>query len=852
MKISSDGKEVFRRDSAEARVWFLVVALVAFAACGALVASHLPRPLHERNALLWPFIGLAIAIVNRYPIGLHFNRQSTTLEFSGVPILIGMALVSPQWLMVAVVTAVLATHVLRKNQPVQITFNVATHVLGLVAALVVLDGSLAGASPVSPRGWLSIGAAMLTFEVVTNLLVVAVVTLNSGYPGFSFVRNLGLQLGLLLPIDCALAIVAIEAYWTQPWALLVLAGPGFGLVMWYRSSDRLRSRFGDLQSLYGFSRSLAEANERADILSVALREMQSILHCRHTELCVPQKNGAVRYSLDGQGAIMRQVVGLAGLETDVMNTSQATFLRRGSQSGYMNKRGFGDLMAVPVSVGSERAAVLIAADRDGDHKYTFEKADLDLLWALAAHLGTALTSCAHLDRLRKEVAAREHQAYHDSLTGLANRSLFTQVVSAALKQRKGSRLVAIMLMDLNGFKEINDTLGHHTGDIVLKTIGQRVNDAVGPSRLAARLGGDEFAFVIASAQDVDEVNETANDLLAAVSEPISVDGMVLSLRASIGVSLAPFHGADVSSLLKRADIAMYTAKGSSRHITIYDPKIDHNSTRRLVLASDLQRAVIEGGLELWYQPIADIRSNRIKGFEALIRWRHPELGLVSPDEFIPVAEQTGLIEPLTWWVLRTAMEELRYWRDGGHEFTMAVNVSARSLLDTGIVDRLTGLMADVEVAPSHMTLEITESSMMLDFDRSERILRRLSELGLRIAIDDFGTGYSSLSRLKVLPVDVVKIDRSFIKNLCTDKGDQAIVRSTIELARIMGHDVVAEGVEDIETWNRLEELGCSLAQGYYFAKPMTSDDCRNFVHERQTPTAGAVVRKLVPRVARGA
>jgi diguanylate cyclase (GGDEF)-like protein len=845
------GERQERRAKAPARLWLAVAAVAALGGGLAVAVTDRGPPPWEQRAWAWPIVGVALVLVRLWPVGLHFRRQSQTLELSGVPILVGLVMLPPGPLLLAAATAILVTVLLRKAPPIRVAFNVSNQVVGTALALLAFRAVLQGASPAHPRGWLALTAAMVAYELVTGGLVVWMVTLSNGVPRPEFFHGLATQLAILLPLDCALAIISVEAYWSEPWALVVLAGPGLALVVWYRSADRLRSRFDDLQSLYAFGRSLSEVNERLDVLRVALHEMRGVLHCRHAELCIPQPSGAVRYSLDGEGAVVRGAGSAAPSELDVTTSGEDLFLRRGTGSAYLAERGFADAIAVPVTIGAERSGVLIAAEREGTDSYTFDKADLDLLRALATHVGTALTSSSHLDRLRKEVAAREHQAYHDSLTGLANRTLFTQVVSSALKRRKGSRLVALLLMDLNGFKEVNDTLGHHAGDAVLKVIGQRVNEAVGASRLAARLGGDEFAFVIPSVVDREEVAATADELLRVVSEPVTVDGMVLSLRASIGVSLAPFHGSDVSSLLKRADIAMYAAKASSRHVTVYDPKIDRNSTRRLVLTSDLQRAVIEEKLELWYQPIAEVRTGRVAGFEALLRWPHPELGMVSPDEFIPVAEQTGLIEPLTWWVLRTAMEEQRSWRDAGYEMPMAVNVSARSLLDTAIVDRLNSLLVDTDVIASNITLEITESSMMLDFERSERILRRLSDIGVRIAIDDFGTGYSSLSRVKVLPVDVVKIDRSFVKNLCTDRGDEAIVRSTIELARIMGHGVVAEGVEDLETWNRLAQLGCTHAQGYYYAKPMTAQDLRSWVRERQGPSA-APVHRLVPRTARGA
>ncbi|MGH9056440.1 MAG: putative bifunctional diguanylate cyclase/phosphodiesterase, partial [Acidimicrobiales bacterium] len=331
--------------------------------------------------------------------------------------------------------------------------------------------------------------------------------------------------------------------------------------------------------------------------------------------------------------------------------------------------------------------------------------------------------------------------------------------------------------------------------------------------------------------------------LEALSHPITIDGLVLGVRASIGVSIAPLDGTDPSTLLKRADVAMYSAKATKRGVVSYNPQIDHHTTRRLVLATELRQAVEAGDLEVWYQPIAELESGHVHAFEALLRWRHPDLGPVSPDEFIPVAEQTGLIEPLTWWVLGESLRELRAWQAEGYQMGVSVNVSTRSLLDSEVVDRLRRTLDQNGVAPSSLTLELTESSIMVEPDRAEQILRRLADLDVRIAIDDFGTGYSSLSRLKRLPVQTVKIDRSFVRAMCTDEGDDAIVRTTIELARNMGHTVVAEGIEDPHTWRRLADLGCDQGQGYYLSPALPAVQCLGWLKRRQSPTL-AVVRPI--------
>jgi diguanylate cyclase (GGDEF)-like protein len=830
-----------RRQTAPLRVWGLVLLLGAVAAL--LISDVLstavrgvPAPSH----LAWPWIALTVVAVQRAPVRLHIARQTQSIDLFAVPVLVGAVFTSEPGLVFAAASAALVSGLLRRDPVVRVLFNVANQLAGMALALLVFEAVRSGRSPVSGLGWAALAVAMVTYEVATDGGVLAVVTMASGPPGPGYFRNLGFQLAVVLPLNAALAVVAVTACWVRPWSLLVLAGPGLALAVWYSEAEKLRNRFAGLQSLYGFTIKLTELSERAEVLAVALSETRAIFHCEHVAFWVEQGQGTFRYALDADGHLTRDEAEVPVLERSVISSGEPLLMGRG-QSASGDDAAFREAMAAPVTFAENTSAVLVAADRHGS-AVTFDASDLELFRALAAHLSTALTSCGRLDRLRHEVAAREHEAFHDSLTGLANRSLFTQVVSTALKRRRPAHLVAVMLMDLDGFKEVNDTLGHATGDAILKEIATRVSSAIGPSRLAARLGGDEFAFVVASARTTEEIVGSATAVLDSVYAPMTVDSMVLSMRASIGVAIAPTHGVDPSSLLKRADVAMYAAKASRQGVSVYDPRTDHYSTRRLVLATELQRAIDMEMLEVWYQPIADIADGRIGGFEALLRWNHETLGRVPPDEFIPVAEQAGLMEPLTEWVLGQALGELRRWQDDGYELTMAVNVSARNLFDSELVERLRTRLLEAGVAPQRLTLEITESSMMVDSDRSERILARIARLGIEIAIDDFGTGYSSLSRLKRLPVQKVKVDRSFVKHMCADPGDEAIVRSTIELARNMGHAVVAEGVEDQETWDRLAALGCDQAQGYLMAPAMASPECRAWLADRQRPTLAPVHR----------
>jgi diguanylate cyclase (GGDEF)-like protein len=420
--------------------------------------------------------------------------------------------------------------------------------------------------------------------------------------------------------------------------------------------------------------------------------------------------------------------------------------------------------------------------------------------------------------------AKEHQSIHDALTGLPNRVLFRDRVEQAIQAaRRTGEGCSVMLMDLDHFKEINDTLGHHQGDRLLQEVAARLRSTLRASDTVARLGGDEFGVLLHGVADPARAAGVAETLLERLHEPFAVDATTLQVGGSMGVACHPAHGDDVETLIQRADIAMYAAKESSAGHAVFDASQDHHSPRRLALAAELRGAIERSQLVLAYQPKAELQSGRIVGVEALARWEHPRLGTLNPSEFVPIAEQTGLIIALTASVLDAALERLAAWRALGHDVSVAVNLSARSFLDSGLADEIPALLAARGVPPERLELEITESMLMHDPVRARATLERLAAIGVRLSVDDFGTGYSSLAHLKRLPVDTLKIDKSFVLDMAENGADEAIVRSMIELAHNLGMRVVAEGVESAATWMRLAALGCDLAQGFHLSRPLPAD-----------------------------
>jgi len=440
------------------------------------------------------------------------------------------------------------------------------------------------------------------------------------------------------------------------------------------------------------------------------------------------------------------------------------------------------------------------------------------------------------NHMREGIAAREKKigdlAYSDSLTGLPNRTLFSDRLQQAVNTSKRvQRPLSVLLIDLDRFKYVNDTLGHPVGDLLLKEVAVRLRSALPrKSDTLARLGGDEFGVLLPT-EDANGATKVATRLLEALKEPIVLGGHPVDVGGSIGIVSSPEHGEDAATLVRRVDMAMYMAKQSNSGYAVYHASYDKHSENRLSLMGELRQAVEQSQLTLYYQPKVDLKSSTTRHAEVLVRWQHPQRGFVPPDQFIPFAEQTGYIRAVTRWIVNEALRQCAQWRAEGIAIQLAVNISARDLFDPDLVNVMASMLAAHGASPDWLSLEITESAIMDDPDKALQTVERLHAMGFRLAIDDFGTGYSSLGYLKRLPVDELKIDRSFVKDMATDADDATIVRSTVELAHNMGLKVVAEGVEDQPSYDLLNALGCDYGQGYLMGRPQSAEQFRRWLTE---------------------
>jgi len=414
----------------------------------------------------------------------------------------------------------------------------------------------------------------------------------------------------------------------------------------------------------------------------------------------------------------------------------------------------------------------------------------------------------------------EYRALHDGLTSLPNRSLLYENINhdISIARRDGAQ-VALLMIDLDRFKEVNDTFGHQVGDQLLIEVGNRLSTSLRDVDTVARMGGDEFAVILPEV-DVMQAQHVAKKLFRRSQIPYVINDFKLTAPASIGIAMYPKHGTDAQVLLRRADVAMYVAKQDRIGYSVYDPDYDQYSIKRFAMISDLREALIKNNLELYYQPKMDMKSQQVLGVEALLRWNHPEHGFIPPEQIVELAEHTGTISELTYWVIDRALEQIIAWQEKGINLDVSVNVSAHNLRDEGFVGKISGIIHRHKFPCDQLTLEITENAMMENPTRAIDILKELDEMGVRLAVDDYGTGFSSLSYLSKLPVDELKIDKSFVFDMDTDRNNETIVRSTVELAHNLNMSVVAEGIESELVWNILRSFGCDHGQGYFMSKPL--------------------------------
>jgi len=810
-----------------------LLALVAITAVPVVDESaFLARPV-----LPWWALTCAYLLTESFVLHIQIRREAHTLSLSEIPLVLGLFLASPQDLLIGRLVASAVVFVLvRRSRPIKSAFNVAVGLMEASVAVAIFRAVAPLTGTPGPVTWLGAYAGALTSAALSALAVGAVIALHEG-GGLRVRRQLRAGIGQPAPaIAVTAALVAVTSLSASMDSAALLLVFGLLMLVSYRAYASLAERHLNLERLYRFSQAVSSAPEIDDVMRNVLGEAKQLLRSERASAVFLGPDGSLvaRARLDASDRLTRSEdppsEDDAWVIDQVINTGKPLLLPRNTREPagrrWLASYGMREAVVVPLSGSEVTLGLLVVSDRLGAIR-TFDQDDVLLLETVANHAGVALRNGELIGRLR-------HDALHDALTGLPNRAFLQRGLTASLEEVAAGRLsgAAVMILDLDEFKAVNDTLGHQHGDALLVEVGARLCSAVGNAGTVVRLGGDEFAVLLPDTGDEERVLRIGRRMLRSLEQPIALDGLEVEVGASVGIALAPAHAGDAATLLKRADLAMYDAKTSTRSLRLYEPELHNQSPRRLTFVTELRAALQNGDLEVHVQPKARLDSGQVVGVEALVRWEHPELGWVPPDEFVPVAERSGLIGPLTTKVLDGALAACAQWRTAGHDVSVAVNLSARSLHDADLVEEVDRLLRRHGIPAERLTLEVTEGSVMADPTRAVAVLHQLRDLGVRLSVDDFGTGYSSLSYLQRLPVQEVKIDRSFITGLSTEHENVAIVRAIIDLGRHLGLEVVAEGVEDGDTWDLLASMNCDLVQGWHLARAMPTAELPGWLATR--------------------
>jgi diguanylate cyclase (GGDEF)-like protein len=817
-------RELLSRVRSTALVVALTIGLVALAALVGRPYLDAPGPAASVD-LPWWALAAGFAATEACVFHLQIRREARTVSISELPLVLGLFLASPLQLLVGRLAGSAAIFVLhRRSSLLKTVFNLAMIALQTTVAVAVFRLVGGDREVTSALVWLGGYAGPIAANGVASIALALVIAVYEGDLRIRPILRNMVSGDPAAPLVITVGLVAVLSLTVAPHSAVLLLLTGAALLLGYRGYAALADRHLNTERLYRFAQAVTSAPEVDETLRNVLREARELLHAERAEVAFVASDGGdvAHVRLGATGRLGRSSEPPAPADrwllARVVGDGEPLLITRGTRDAderrWLDAQAAREAVAVPLRGGTGVLGVLVVTDRLGNVR-TYADDDVRLLETVASHASVALQNGKLMDQLR-------HEALHDALTGLPNRTALQRQLTAALEDVADgrSRGAAVMILDLDSFKEVNDTLGHQHGDLLLIEVGARLRTAVGAAGFVARLGGDEFAILLNGVDDEDRALRVGRRLLRSLEQPVPLDGLEIEVGGSLGVAMAPLHAADPAGLLKRADMAMYDAKASTGGVRLYEPDPDSDNPRRLMLVSELRTALSRDRIEVHVQPQAALSTGETVSVEALVRWNHAELGSIPPDEFIPIAERSGLVGLITTHVLDASLAAVADWRRQGVELGIAVNLSARSLQDTDLVDEVSRLLRRHGVPASRLTLEVTESSVMADPARAIALLHQLRSLGVRLSVDDFGTGYSSLSYLKRLPVQEVKIDRSFVTGLSSQGDDVAIVRAIVDLGRHLGLEVVAEGVEDQATWDLLASMGCDLVQGWHLGRAM--------------------------------
>jgi diguanylate cyclase (GGDEF)-like protein len=806
-------------------VWALAAAPLGVAlGLYVTVVRHLDAP-EAPFEIPWWVLAAMFFLAHVCVVHLHFRRDAHSFTLAEVPIVFGLFFASPNSLILArLVGAALALGFVRRQRPVKLAFNVSVAVLEASLAAVIFHSVASLDRPLDPTSHLAAFLATVGAAVITATLVFLAISVSERDARLhALPKFIGLG-AVAAAANTSLALIGVVKLWRDAWLAWLLLVPAGVLFLAYRAYVSERKKHQSLEFLYETARLLHRSAELGSAMLALLAQARKVFRADLAEIVLFPSAGeaAVRTTLGpGDYVEVLQTVDRASVERGALSAvahGQPVLVGRPKRDAGSPDRQVKDAMIAPLRGDQGVVGTLLVGNRLGDLN-TFDREDFQLFETLANHAGLSL-ELIELDEQLK------HQAFYDSLTDLPNWALFRDRVADALTHaRDRGECVSVLVFDLDDFKTVNDSLGHAVGDQLLVAVSDRLRRVVSPAT-PARLGGDEFAVLAGNGGDPVELVRLAEQILDTLRSPFVLEGKEVSISASLGIASSSAEQ-DEGELLRNADLAMYKAKGQGRgNYAIFESSMHAAVLRRLELKAELQAATERGELCLHYQPIVELKSGRISGFEALVRWNHPARGQMPPSEFVALAEETGLIVPLGRWVLEEAFRRAATWQarfPSSTPLAIGVNISAAQLQRPGLVDDVARALREAQIEPQTVVLEITESIYLEDAELMIDRLHALKQLGVRLAIDDFGTGYSSLAYLARLPIDILKIAKPFVDGLGAHSEDAPLAEAIVRMGETLRLTTLAEGIEVAPQRDYLRDLGCRLGQGYFFAKPLDAD-----------------------------
>ena len=824
--------------------WLITNPLALFALiCTAVFWVQQPEWYRWWLGGLLALAGIIVAYIG--VVNVVIRRSTFSVYITEVPFLLALYYLPPVLVVLVMTLAALIVKLARADLvPSKLWFNVAKTSAGAAAAGLVVT-AMSDIDGAGPARWAVLSAAVaasVLVEVFSLAAVMAVV--QGGRAGQEVVRG-AVPAWIMAGVNIVIGLIFLVALVATKWSAILLAVLVVALILMLRSFAEFFRQHRTLADVYELTKAVRDEGSDGGLPDVLLGRVQALMRSeyatlwlspqgRHPEVLLTARveNKGLLDLSPTPAAVRERAVADGHTVAVGPQFADAEPLRLALRDSKVK-----DVIVVPLRSGQTPIGTLEVINRLGDTR-TFRPADVQVLETIAAHVAVAVENSRLVDRLR-------YDAYHDRLTGLPNRRRIIDALAESVKVRAEDEVVAVLLFDVDGQRDVNESMGQAAGDKLLAEVSERLRGIADRGALVGRIGGDEFVVTLRAAS-TDASVQLATEMREQLRGPMTVGTLTLDVDTAVGVAVYPDHGGDPEMLIQRAELAANAAKVLPYGVQLFHPALESRAVRRLGIAADLRVALDNGALDVYFQPKVTLTDRHLVGVECLARWQHPAQGEVAPEDFIAVAEHTGQLFRLTEVVLTEGLRRCREWADQDRPLSIAVNLSVRTLLDARFPDHVAALLKQYGVAAAQVTFEISEPGMLGDIERVLPTLYRLRDLGVRLSVDDFGTGASSLSYLRQWPVHEVKIDDSFVQGMATDTGDMAIVRAVISLAREFGLSVVAEGVESELTLDLLEEMGCEIGQGYLFSRPLPYERLEAWFSAQTEPasTPTGEVRRL--------